>query len=44
MSRLYLLVNASYFLGHVVDREGNFYSFVESFVVHSLNLGQVEPS
>jgi hypothetical protein len=27
----------------VVDREGDFYSFVESSVVYSLNLGQVEP-
>jgi hypothetical protein len=27
----------------VVDREGDFYSFVESSVVHSPNLGQVEP-
>jgi hypothetical protein len=32
-----------YFPGHVVDREGDFYSFVESSVVHSPNLGQVEP-
>jgi hypothetical protein len=28
----------------VVDREGDFYSFVESFVVHYPNLEQVEPS
>jgi hypothetical protein len=27
----------------VVDRKDDFYSFVESSVVHSLNLGQVEP-
>jgi hypothetical protein len=27
----------------VVDREGDFYSFVESSVVHSPNLAQVEP-
>jgi hypothetical protein len=43
VSRLYLPKNAPYFLSHVVDREGDFYSFVESSVVHSLNLGQVEP-
>jgi len=42
VSRLYLLANAIYFLGHVVDCECDYYSFVESFVVHSLNLGQVE--
>jgi hypothetical protein len=38
VSRLYLPTNAPYFSGHVVDREGYFYSFVESSVVHSLNL------
>jgi hypothetical protein len=43
LSRLYLPANAPYFLGHVVDHEGDFYSFVESSVVHSLNLGKVEP-
>jgi hypothetical protein len=43
VSRLYLPANAPYFLGHVVDREGNFYSFVESSIFHSSNLGQVEP-
>jgi hypothetical protein len=43
VSRLYLPANAPYFLSHVVDHEGDFYSFVESSVVHSLNLGQVEP-
>jgi hypothetical protein len=37
VSRLYLPTNAPYFLGHVVDHEGD--SFVESYVVHSLNLG-----
>jgi hypothetical protein len=42
VSRLYLPTNAPYFLGHVVDHEGDFYSFVESSVVHFLNLGQVE--
>jgi hypothetical protein len=44
VSRLYLPVNAPYFLGHVVDREGDLYSFVQSSVVHSPNIGQVEPS
>jgi hypothetical protein len=43
VSRLYLPTNAPYFPGHVVDREGDFYSFVESSIVHSPNLGQVEP-
>jgi hypothetical protein len=43
VSRLYLPVNAPYFLGHVVDCEGDFYSFIESSVVHPPNLGQVEP-
>jgi hypothetical protein len=33
VSRLYLPANAPYFLGHVVDREGYFYSFIESSVV-----------
>jgi hypothetical protein len=42
-SRLYLPANAPYFLGHVVDRESDFYSFIESSVVYSPNLGQVEP-
>jgi hypothetical protein len=44
VSRLYLPTNAPYFPGHVVDHEGDFYSFVESSVFHSPNLGQVEPS
>jgi hypothetical protein len=43
VSRLYLPSNAPYFLGHVVDRDGDFYSFIEPSVVHSPNLGQVEP-
>jgi hypothetical protein len=43
VSRLYLPMNAPYFLGHMVDHEGYFYRFVESSVVHSPNLGQVEP-
>ena len=37
VSRLYLLANAPFFLSHVVDSEGD--SFVESYIVHSLNLG-----
>ena len=41
MSRLQLPANAPYFPGHVVDREGD--SFVESYVIHSSNLGLVEP-
>ena len=32
-------VDAAYILGHVVDRECD--TLVESFVVHSLNIGQV---
>jgi hypothetical protein len=28
--------------GRVVDREGDYYSFVESFVVHPLRIGYVE--
>jgi hypothetical protein len=28
--------------GHVVDHEGDYYSFVESFVVHPLCIGYVE--
>jgi hypothetical protein len=43
VSRLDLPTNTPYFPGHVVDREGNFYSFVEFCIVHSPNLGQVEP-
>jgi hypothetical protein len=31
-------------LGHVVDREGDYYSFVESSVVHPLHIGYVERS
>jgi hypothetical protein len=38
VSRLYLPMNAPNFSGHVVDREGDFYSFVESSVVYSPNL------
>jgi len=43
VSRLYLPTNASYFPSHVIDHEGDFYSFIESSIVHSPNLGQVEP-
>jgi len=39
--RHYLSVDAPYVLGHVVDREGDYYSFVESYVVHFLNVGLV---
>jgi hypothetical protein len=39
VSRLYLPTNAPNFSGHVVDHEGDFYSFAESFVVNSPNLG-----
>jgi hypothetical protein len=42
--RHYLFANAPYILGHVVDREGDYYSFDESSVVHSLNVGQVRLS
>jgi hypothetical protein len=30
--------------GHVIDREGDSYSFVESSVVHPLRIGYVEHS
>jgi hypothetical protein len=43
VSRLYLPTNTPYFSGHVIDHEGDFYNFVKSSVVHSPNLGQVEP-
>jgi hypothetical protein len=36
-----LPVNAPYILGHVVDHGSD--TPVESFVVHSLNIGQVGP-
>jgi hypothetical protein len=42
--RHYLSTNAPYILGHVVDREGDYYSFVESSIVHSPNVGQVRLS
>jgi hypothetical protein len=38
----YLPANAPYILGHVVDHGSDIP--VESFVVHSPNIGQVEPS
>jgi hypothetical protein len=36
-----LPANAPYILGHVVDHESD--TLVKSFVVHSPNIGQVEP-
>jgi hypothetical protein len=39
--RLGLLVNAPTFFGSVVAREGDFYSFVESCVVHLPLIGLV---
>jgi hypothetical protein len=42
--RQYLSLSAPYVLGHVVDREGDYYSFVESSVVHSPNIGLVRLS
>jgi hypothetical protein len=40
MVRIYCLsASALYILGHVVDREGDYYSFIESSIVHSLNIG-----
>jgi hypothetical protein len=36
--RQYLSVSAPYVLGHVVDHEGDYYSFIESSVVHSPNI------
>ena len=40
--RQYLSVNAPYVPGHVVDREGD--NFVESYIVHSMNIGRVRRS
>jgi hypothetical protein len=40
----YLSASAPYVLGHVVDHEGDYYSFVESSVVHSPNIGLVRLS
>jgi hypothetical protein len=42
--RHYLSANAPYILGHVVDCEGDYYSFVESSIVHSPNVRQVRLS
>jgi hypothetical protein len=42
--RQYLSTSASYVSGHVEDREGDYYSFVESSVVHSPNIGLVRLS
>jgi hypothetical protein len=42
--RQYLSASAPYVLGHVVDREGDYYSFVESSVVHSPSIGLVRLS
>jgi hypothetical protein len=37
-----LPVNAPYILGHVIDRGSN--TLIESFVVHSSNIGQIGPN
>jgi hypothetical protein len=42
--RQYLSTSAPYVLGHVVDHEGDYYSFVESSIVHSSNIGLVRLS
>jgi len=42
--RHHLSTNTPYVPGHVVDREGNYYSFVESYVVHTPNKGLVRLS
>jgi hypothetical protein len=39
-----LPMNASYILGHVVDHEGDYYSFFGSSVVHSPNVGRLRLS
>jgi len=36
-----LSTNAPYIPSHVVDRKGDYYSFIESSVVYSPNVGQV---
>jgi hypothetical protein len=41
--RHHLSANAPYVLGRVVDREGDYYSFIESSVVYPSNIGLVEP-
>jgi hypothetical protein len=42
--RQYLSVSAPYILGLVVDHEGDYYSFAESSIVHSPNIGLVRLS
>jgi hypothetical protein len=42
--RQYLSVSAPYVPGHMVDREGDYYSFIESSIVHSPNIGLVRLS
>jgi hypothetical protein len=42
--RQYLSASAPYIPGHVVDHEGDYYSFVESSVVHFPNIGLVRLS
>jgi hypothetical protein len=42
--RQYLSASASYVSGHVVDHKGDYYSFVESSIVHFLNIGLVRLS
>jgi hypothetical protein len=42
--RHYLSTNAPYILSHVVDHKGDYYSIIESSIVHSLNVGQVRLS
>jgi hypothetical protein len=42
--RKYLYVSAPYVLGHVVNHKGDYYSFIESSVVHSPNIGLVRLS
>jgi hypothetical protein len=44
MLRQYLSASAPYVLGHVVDHKGDYYSFIESSVVHSPNIGLVRLS
>jgi hypothetical protein len=42
--KLGLLVNAPLFFGSVVDREGDFYSFIESYIVHLPLIGLGRPN
>jgi hypothetical protein len=39
-----LPMNAPYIFGHVVDHEGDYYSFIESSIVYFPNIGQVRLS